>query len=185
VFPTHAGLNRGFEVEFKHLATEAIICVTNIYLDDKTDHTKDITDYQNQQIEAGKLTIIGGDTNPGKDVVYHGLVGDVNMATSIASPSEVNPLRNVGFMAGPAHIGTKIIIKEWISRFFKVRPRNVLLKALDVKRGRGEVLAGFLTVKIMPNAKHLSHNLHQSWEGKPWRRKLLSEGLQGPSSTPT
>ena len=178
VFKVSSGINRALETEFKHIASGHTVCLTNMYLDNNTDHNKEILSYQQEKITEQKFTIIGGDTNPGENVMYHQLMGDENMATSIASATEVSKKRDVGFMAGPATKDTHVMIKEWQGAYFKLRPRNILLKIYDAKKGKPESTSVFMRVKIKPDAKHLGHTLHQSHIGKPWYRKSV-ERQQG------
>jgi hypothetical protein len=72
------------EAEFIHLATNATVCLTNMYLDPETDHNLEIYHYQESQIANNKFTIIGGDTNA-DGVEYYGLVGDLHRATSVGA----------------------------------------------------------------------------------------------------
>ncbi len=71
------------EAEFTHIATGAIACLTNMYLDQEIDHNNEIYHYQESQVANAKFTIIGGDTNAAKGVEYFCLAGDVNQATSV------------------------------------------------------------------------------------------------------
>lgn len=88
VLPAKSGKFTSLEAEFIHIPTGAIVCFTNINLDHNTDHNNDITTYQQEQMEKGKLTVLGGCTHPGQNVKYHGLIGDENQATSVYSLME-------------------------------------------------------------------------------------------------
>jgi hypothetical protein len=175
LFAGHNGVNCALETEFLHIETGCKIYLVNMYLDPNLDQSKEIEKYQLDQVLQGKFTIIGGNTNAAEDVSYYGLIGDENMATSIASATDVFPRRNVGFMAGPASKDTYVVIKEWLGTFFKLRSKNMLSKILDKRRGLQEEESVFMAVKVKPNVKHLSHNLHKSYLGVPWARKLRVE----------
>lgn len=85
LFEAKSGGFTGLESEFVYIPTSSLICLTNIYLDSNTDHNQEISEYQQAQVDKNKITIIGGDTNPDSGVEYHGIVGDINIATSIKS----------------------------------------------------------------------------------------------------
>jgi hypothetical protein len=83
LFKTHADLFTSLEAEFKYKATGEQVCLTNMHLDFKSDHTQDIEIYQRSQYEKDVITIIGGDANSHSGVDYRFFVGDENMPTCI------------------------------------------------------------------------------------------------------
>lgn len=164
-----SGKFTALEANFVHKPTGAPVCLTNMHLDFKTDHTNYIMAYQQEKIDQGIFTIIGGDTNPHTNVVYHNLIGDEDSLTSITNME--HPLRHDGFMASPANRGSRVNITEKECAYFKWVPTNFLIKMYRQKRGLEVPEGKFIVVKVDPQKAHLTHTEHISLQGMPWIHK--------------
>lgn len=167
------------EATFKYKDTDLEVCIVNMHLDYNTDHSAAIFEYQQQQITAGKFTVIGGDANHKER--YFNLAGDRLVFTNIANPDTDRSLtgekllqRLDGFMASPAHDGATVTLIEGVCGYFVWREPNKINTLMHRKKGVTPV--GKYIFKILdPTKRQLGgHVKHTSKIGAPY---LISGAL--------
>ncbi|HSX20793.1 MAG TPA: hypothetical protein VLG38_06715 [Gammaproteobacteria bacterium] len=178
------GRKCGLEATFAYLGSTAEVCITNVHLDFDTDHRTAILEYQQQQIAAGKFTVIAGDANYSPDREHYSLVGDLDMPTNISRPigEQVSAddggrhlWRLDGFMAGPANANARVEITEGPGAYFKWIPANLLVKTIKGGGKQGK----YACRTYDPKRDHTGHMTHISLPGLPWIRDKYKHLLVG------
>lgn len=197
IFPTASDDKKtALEATFSYVGVDAEVCVVNMHLDHDTDHRKEILNYLQQQVTAGKFTIIGGDTNHPQDREHINLVGDMNKPTNISRPigdqQPTDPggmvlLRIDGFMACPAHADARVEITEGPGDYFIWVPANVVIKTLKRNPEDPDNPLGKYIARHFDPTVEKSHTVHMSLKGLPWvtegyKAALLVANPIGPSN---
>ncbi len=182
------------EATFNYRNTGVKVCITNMHLDFNTDHRQSILEYQQQQISAGLLTIIGGDANLKPDKEHYSLVGDINRPTNISKPlDDQQPTdeggkvlqRLDGFMASPAAATSQVEIIEGFGAYFKWVPANILVRSIKDRIGRiqDKPLGKYVCRTYEPEKERLAHTVHISSPGLPWIKEKFKHLLINQTQT--
>jgi endonuclease/exonuclease/phosphatase family metal-dependent hydrolase len=174
IFPRDGdGKKCALEATFKDRGTGETVCVVNMHLDYNTDHSAAILEYQQQQIAAGKFTVIGGDAN--QQDLYPGLAGDKLIPSCITNPdSEPSSIgadqlqRKDGFMASPAHADATVTITEGVCGYFQWKQPNQIRTFLRNKADPAAI-GKFVFKTLNPAKERLGgHVAHKSMPGAPF-----------------
>jgi len=167
IFPRDSdGKKCALEATFIDKSTGETVCIVNINLDYNTNHSDAILRYQQEQINTGKLTVIGGDTNSDD---YPSMAGDRLIPSCIINP-DGGPLgkdclkRRDGFMANPPNANAIVIITEGVCGYFEWKQPNKIKTFLRDNKDPNAV--GKIVVKILnPVKEGLGHVTHKSMPG--------------------
>ena len=189
LFPSNVSNKKNaLEATFTYLPAEIDVCITNMHLDYDTDHRQTIIGYQQQQILAGKFTILAGDATHAPEREHYSLVGDLNMPTNISTPKDYElPTdeggkvlqRLDGFMASPANTDSRVEITEGPGAYFKWVPANALIKTITLKQNNEHLGGKYACRTFDPMRDHAGHMAHISLPGLPWIRDKFKHLLVG------
>ncbi len=165
VFPTHKRQCRGLAQEFIHQTSERTVTLVNLHLDYAADYSKTIPEFQLQQTQQGKFTIMGGDTNHAPNQRIVGLINNWNNITNLSGGKHgiSHHHRNSqqiakcydGFFANPDS-QTAVHVTEQAAEVFKI-----------------DAQSNYIVVNLPA-----SFHVHRSAPGEPWRRDGYKDYMQ-------
>lgn len=164
------GKKCALEATFVDKISGEIVCIVNMNLDYNTNHNDAILRYQQEQIDIGKFTVIGGDTNSDH---YSNMAGDRLVPSCIIKP-DGEPLgkgclkRRDGFMANPPNSSATVTITEGVCGYFQWKPPSQIRTFLRNKSDPSAV--GKFVFKILDPIKQRlgGHVKHISMPGAPF-----------------
>lgn len=177
-----------FECEFLHRESNQKVTLTNLHLAYDKDYSQILPQYQEAQVQANKITFMGGDTNHAPNFRIQGLINNWNNCTNLdgddfgnisdihihnSDPNKIIKKCFDCFAVNPSQT-TRAVIVETEGEVFRPDPN---------RRG------GFIVETLRPELEYADHATHQSAPGKPWIRggwteytKSLKQQAQSPNS---
>jgi len=172
IFPRDSdGKKCALEATFIYENTGETVCIVNMHLDYETDHSDAILSYQQDQIVAGKFTVIGGDVN--HQHRYPNMAGNKLIPSCITNP-DTEPKRTGkellerldGFMASPPSSDATVTIIEGVCGYFKwVEPSKI---KTFLRNNPIDIPEGKFVYKILKPNDRLGNATHLSKPGAPF-----------------
>lgn len=185
VFTTATHQNRGLAQEFIHLPTNSGVTLVNLHLDYAADYSQTIPQYQTQQAQLGKFTVMGGDTNHAPNQQIVGLINTWSNITNL----EGDIVANNRIAITGIHQNKQNIQKCYDGFFANptcdpANPRRNTMVKITEEEGevfKKDAATGEYVVELLSKNPHE----HLSAPGEPWRRGGYSDYLKKQSSTQT